>query len=79
MVDKSVPSKTPFLLLYTGDEFLRRSRIQTLIQTLVPDSLRLTNLVRITPEDLEWTALLAQAQTPSLMGGVQVFFISLAS
>ena len=68
----------PFLFLFTGDEFLRRSQIDSLIGELVPHSLRLTNLSHLYGYDLNFLALLAQARTPSLMGGVQVFWISRA-
>ncbi len=66
----------PFLFLFTGDEFLRRAKIDSLIGELVPHSLRLTNLSHLYGYDLNFPALLAQAGTPSLMGGAQVFWIS---
>jgi len=69
---------TPFLFLFTGDEFLRRSKIDSLIGTLVPPSLRLTNLSHLYGYDLNFPALLTQAGTPSLMGGAQLFWISRA-
>lgn len=68
--------KTPALHLITGDEFLRRGKIKALLDSLIPEELRTTNLIRIYPEDLDWAALLAQAGTPSLLGGDQVFWVS---
>jgi DNA polymerase-3 subunit delta len=44
----------------------------------VPASLKLTNLSHLYGYDLNFSELLTQAQTPSLMGGVQVFWISQA-
>ena len=68
----------PFIYLFTGDEFLRRSKIESLLGELIPGSLRATNLPRFYPDDLDWSFVLAQASTPSLMGGAQVFWISQA-
>ncbi len=68
--------KKPFLYLYTGEEFLRRSKIEGLIRELVPDDLRSTNLSHIYSDDLDWSELLTQASTSSLLGGTQVFWIS---
>ncbi|MBI4367790.1 MAG: DNA polymerase III subunit delta [Candidatus Omnitrophica bacterium] len=71
------PAK-PFLFLLTGDEFLRRHKIESLVGELIPRELRQTNLFRIYPQDLNWQETLSQAQTPSLMGGAQVFWITQA-
>ena len=80
-----MPSREPFVFLFTGDEFFRRKKIESLLSELLPvpqgseaASLRSTNLLRFYPDDLDWSLLLAQATTPSLMGGAQVFWISQA-
>lgn len=67
--------KIPFLLV-TGDEFLRRSKIESLVNDMLPAELRLTNLCRIYADDLNWPSVLEQASTASLLGGTQVFWIS---
>ena len=68
----------PFIFLFTGDEFLRRSKIESFLGELIPSALRITNLSRFYPDDLDWPVILSQAATPSLMGGVQAFWISQA-
>ena len=71
-----MPAHKPFIFLFTGEEFLRRSKIESLVDQLTPPSIRSTNLFRIHADELDWTTLLSQAQTPSLLGGAQVFWIS---
>jgi len=71
-----VPAEKPFIYLFTGEEFLRRSKIEFFLDELIPGPLRITNLSRIYADDLDWSSVLSQATTPSLMGGVQVFWIS---
>lgn len=66
------------LFLFTGDEFLRRQKITALLDQLLPEPLRASNLFRIYPDELDLAELTAQAKTPSLLGGVQVFWISQA-
>ncbi|MBI1977722.1 MAG: DNA polymerase III subunit delta [Candidatus Omnitrophica bacterium] len=68
-------AKKPFLFLVTGEDFLRRTKIEALIDQLIPRELRSTNLTHVYADDLDWPSLLTQASTPSLMGGVQVFWI----
>ena len=68
--------KRPFFFLLTGDEFLRRAKIESLLNELVPSSVRQTNLSRWYGSDLDWFLLFEQARTPSLMGHAQVFWIS---
>ncbi|MBI4395384.1 MAG: DNA polymerase III subunit delta [Candidatus Omnitrophica bacterium] len=63
------------LFLFTGEEFSRRTKIETLLDQLIPAHLRPTNLSRIFADDLNWQSVLTQASTPSLMGGAQVFWI----
>lgn len=77
MVSRStvLAQKTSFLLV-TGDEFLRRSKIESILGDLVPGELRSTNLFRIYPDELAWPSVLEQAMTASLLGGTQVFWIS---
>ena len=70
-----MPARKPFIFLFTGDEFSRRTKIESLLDQLVPVPLRSTNLSRIYFDDLDWGHVLSQASTPSLMGGVQVFWI----
>lgn len=70
-----MPAVKPLIYLFTGEEFLRRGRIESLFTELIPGSLRTTNLSRIYADDLDWSRILPQASTPSLMGGVQVFWI----
>ena len=65
-----------FLFLFTGDEFLRRKKVESLLTHLVPKPLRFTNLFRVYPEDLRWPDLMVQAKTIPLMGGAQVFWIT---
>ena len=71
-----MPPAKPFLYLFTGDEFLRRSKIEFLLDELIPASLRSTNLSRFYADDLDWSLVLSQATIPSLMGGAQGFWIS---
>ncbi|MBI4373053.1 MAG: DNA polymerase III subunit delta [Candidatus Omnitrophica bacterium] len=71
-------SRKPFIFLFTGDEFTRRAKIESLLDQLIPAPLRSTNLSRVFADDLDWTHLVTQASTPSLMGGVQVFWIAQA-
>ncbi len=66
------------LFLFTGDEFLRRQKITALLDQFIPEPLRASNLFRIYPDELNWRELTAQARTPSLLGGVQVFWIAQA-
>lgn len=66
----------PFLYLFTGEEFLRRKKIESLIDQLVPQELRGTNLTHLYHDDLDWNSVIEQASTSSLLGGVQVFWIS---
>ena len=68
--------KLPLLSLITGDEFLRREKIKALLDSLIPEAYRSSNLNRIYPDDFNWAALIAQAGTPSLLGGPQVFWVS---
>ena len=68
----------PLIYLFTGDDFLRRNRIDSLLIELIPGSLRTTNLLRLYSDDLDWPSVLSQATTPSLMGGAQVFWIAQA-
>ncbi len=72
-----MPAVKPFIYLFTGEEFLRRGKIESLLTELVPGSLRTTNLWRFYADDLDWSVALPQASTPSLIGGAQVFWISL--
>lgn len=81
MVNSLARARKPFLYVFTGDEFLRRHKIESLLRELIsPEatSLRLTNFSHLYPEDLDWTSVFTQAQTPSLMGGNLVFWISQA-
>ena len=71
-----MPDRKAPIFLFTGEEFLRRSKIESLIDQLIPASDRPTNLSRIPADDLDWKDVLSQAQTPSLLGGAQVFWIS---
>ena len=71
-------SKKPFFFLYTGDEFSRRAKIESFLKELLPQALRLTNLFRYYPDDINWKDVLRQAATPSLMGDKQVIWISQA-
>lgn len=68
--------KNPLLYLVTGDEFLRRERIKALLDPLISEDLRSSNLSRFYPDDLDLAALITQAKTPSLLGGAQVFWVS---
>lgn len=69
----------PSALLFTGDEFLRRNKIELFLNELIPPALRATNLSRFYSDDLDWSTILSQARTRSLMGGgVQVFWIAQA-
>lgn len=72
---KAAPKK-PFVYLFTGDEFLRRSKIEALIRELIPEELKTTNLIHLYSDDLDWAELLKQASTSSLLGGTQIFWIS---
>lgn len=65
-----------FLYLVTGEEFLRKKKIEELLPKLSPDFDRATDLFRVYPDDLDWPHLLTQARTPSLLGGPQIFWIS---
>lgn len=79
MVNSVARARKPFLYVFTGDEFLRRHKIESLLRELIsPEatSLRLTNFSHLYPEDLDWTSVFTQASTPSLMGGNLVFWIS---
>lgn len=67
---------TPFVYLFTGEEFLRRNKIDSLIDQLVPGELHSTNLTHLYHDDLDWNFVLEQASTSSLLGGAQVFWIS---
>lgn len=71
-----VKSLKPFLFLFTGDEFLRRTKIETLIDQLIAPELRSTNLTHLYQDDLDWNQVLEQATTSSLLGGAQVFWVS---
>lgn len=82
-----MPGKETSFLLVTGDEFLRRSTIEPRLDRIFSPqsprhgevegtSHRSTNLFRIYPDDLDWPSLIAQAQTASLLGGTQVFWVS---
>lgn len=64
------------IYLFTGEEFLRRTKIDSLIDQLVPQELRSTNLIHLYHDDLDWNTVLEQASTSSLLGGIQVFWIS---
>ncbi len=66
----------PFFYLFTGEEFLRRSKIESLVDQIIPAELRSTNLVRFYPDDLDWDQVIEQASTSSLLGAAQVFWIS---
>ena len=71
-----MPARKPFIYLFTGEEFLRRGKIESLFTELIPGSLRTTNLSRFYADDLNWSHILSQASTPSLIGDAQVFWIS---
>lgn len=77
-------TQKPFLYLFTGDEFLRHHKIESLIQDLLSskepgkESLRLTNLYRLYPPEIVWSELIRQASTPSLMAAPEIFWISQA-
>ena len=75
-MSKSGKPRKEFIFLFTGEEFLRRNKIESLLEELIPASNRSTNLVRIHADDLDWAAVLNQARTPSLLGGDQAFWIS---
>ena len=66
-------SKFPFLYLLTGDEFLRRKKINTLLQEFLSEESRETNLFRLYPDDVDWNYLLSQAKITPLIGLNQVF------
>jgi DNA polymerase III delta subunit len=66
--------KTSFLLV-TGDEFLRKKEVDRVLEKLLPAPSRVTNLTRVYPDELNWAALLEQAKTPSLLGGMQVYLL----
>ncbi len=66
----------PCIYLFTGEEFLRRNKIEALIDQLVPQELRSTNLIHLYHDDLNWDVILEQASTSSLLGEAQVFWIS---
>ncbi|GEM_PF-2189936 len=65
-----------FVYLFTGEEFLRRNKIEALIDQLIPQEIRSTNLIHLYHDDLDWQVLIEQASTSSLLGGLQVFWIS---
>lgn len=71
----SRPADFLFYVL-TGDDFARKIKIESLLQTFLPGDSRTTNLFRYHADDLDWAALIAQAKTVSLMGGHQVFWVS---
>ncbi len=71
-----MPAAKPFIYLFTGEEFLRRNKIESFLDEVIPGPLRTTNLSRIYADDLDWSNVLSQAATPSLMGGTQIFWIS---
>jgi len=64
------------LFLFTGDEFLRKKKIEQLTARLAPDLDRATDLYRVYPDDVDWSLLMTQARTPSLNGNPQVFCFS---
>ena len=66
----------PFIFLFTGEEFLRGNKVESLLNQLLPPAIRPTNLFRFYPDDFSWSSILNQARTPSLMGGVQVFWVA---
>ncbi len=66
----------PSLYLFTGEEFLRRNKIELLIDQLLPQELRSTNLTHLYQDDLDWNVIIEQASTPSLLGEAQIFWIS---
>ena len=66
----------PFVYLFTGEEFLRRNKIESLIDQLVPLEFRSTNLTHLYHDDLNWNVILEQASTASLLGGAQIFWVS---
>lgn len=68
-------SAPPFLFLLTGDEFLRRKKVESLIQQFIPAANRSTNLFRYYPDELNWPAVFTQARTVSLLGGAQLFWL----
>ncbi len=68
------PNRPP-IFVCTGDEFLRRRTINALLDELVPKDLRPSNLFRIYPDEFDCSRLITLAQTPSLLGGAQVFWI----
>jgi DNA polymerase III subunit delta len=70
----STVSKDVFLLV-TGDEFLRRNKIESLLSELLPESLKQSHLTRIYPDELDWCSLISQAQTPTLLAGKQIFWL----
>jgi len=76
VVSPSALSKNKKFLVVTGDEFLRRSHIESTLRELLPGDLRSTNLFRFYPDDFNWPSVLSQASTPSLLGGIQVVWIS---
>lgn len=63
------------IFVCTGDEFLRRRAINALLDELVPSELRPSNLFRIYPDEFDLSRLITLAQTPSLLGGAQVFWV----
>ncbi len=71
----SLASQAVFVLV-TGDEFLRKRDINLLIEQKLSPASRPTNLRRIYPDELNWISLLEEARTPSLLGDLQVFWIS---
>lgn len=77
MPQKSIPQiEHSFLFLVSGDDFLRRQKIDSLIEQFLSRELKSTNLYRIYADDLDWNQVLAQAKTVSLLSGIQVFWIS---
>lgn len=74
---RSNTTSSDFLFyILTGDEFARKIKIESLLQSFLSEESRTTNLFRYHSDDIDWPALIAQARTVSLMGGTQVFWIS---
>ena len=65
-----------FLILVTGEAFLRKKKIEELLPEISPNFNRATDLFRVYPDELNWNDLISQAKTPSLLGGAQIYWIS---
>ena len=70
-----MPGQAPLLTLFLGDFYLRRKKIEALINQLIPKENRSFHLIRIDLKEVSTNDLILQARSFPMLGEKQVFWV----